>query len=309
MENYAPVFIITLCRHEHFKKTIESLSACTYANKTDLYIALDYPLLDSHWDGYRKIEQYIQEIKGFKTINVFKRNTNYGIEKNFYDAQAKIFEKYDRMIISEDDNYFAPSFLAHVNRGLNVYENRSDIFSVSGYNTPPKIPEWYNKDVYMVRGFAAYGVGLWREKWNKIDRSIDALNTMLSKKSNYKELKKNYELYLPSIFKMGETGIIIGDFFILLYLIDKNMYSVWPVKSRVRNTGHDGSGEHCGHSEIHQNQEIYTGSDEGVFPTDLRPDKKLIDVNLKHLQLSFTQKLKRKISPSLKKKLKRIIGK
>lgn len=309
MDNFAPVLIGTLCRYDHFKRCVESLAACTHADKTDLYIAFDFPSLDSHWDGYKKIEQYITGIKGFRTVNIFKRPINYGINKNYFEAYDEIFEKYDRMIVSEDDNFFAPSFLTHVNRGLNVYENRADIFSVSGYNKPTPLPGWYKHDVYMIRGFAGWGVGMWREKWNKVDWSMDAYSSMLNKKNNDKELKKNYETYLPSLIKIQETGIIIGDIFILLYLIDKNMYSVWPVKSRVRNCGHDGSGVHGGYSEVYKNQEIYTGPDEGIFPFDLMPDKKLIDFNLKYLQLSFSQKMKRKIPISIKEKLKKIIGK
>ena len=37
MNNFAPVLIPTLCRYDHLKRCIESLSACTHAEKTDLY--------------------------------------------------------------------------------------------------------------------------------------------------------------------------------------------------------------------------------------------------------------------------------
>lgn len=52
IENFSPVLICTLNRYVHFKRCIESLSACTYADKTDLFIGLDYPLKDEHWEGY-----------------------------------------------------------------------------------------------------------------------------------------------------------------------------------------------------------------------------------------------------------------
>lgn len=309
MNNFAPVFITTLCRHEHFKRCIESLSACTHADKTDLYIAFDFPLKDWHWDGYKKNEQYITKIQGFRTINIIKRTTNYGAIKNYFDALAEIFEKYDRIIVSEDDNYFAPSFLAYVNRGLDVYENRADIFSINGYNNPSQTPSWYKHDVFMIRAWNSWGVGIWKEKWNKINWSMDVYNSMLSKKDNFKELKKNYEIGLPQLIKMRDTGIITGDGYIVLFLIENNMYSVWPVKSRVRNTGHDGTGENCGLSEVYLNQEIYMEEKGGIFPLDLLPDNKLSTIFLKQYQLSFTQKLKNKIPSFVSKKLKKIIGK
>jgi len=69
MDNFAPVLILTLCRYDT-QKCVESLSGCAYADKTDLFIAYDYPLNDNHWEGYRKIEAYLDKIKGFKSINI-----------------------------------------------------------------------------------------------------------------------------------------------------------------------------------------------------------------------------------------------
>lgn len=43
VDNFAPVIIPTLCRYEHFKECLESLSRCTWAEKTEVYIGLDYP--------------------------------------------------------------------------------------------------------------------------------------------------------------------------------------------------------------------------------------------------------------------------
>ncbi len=307
MSNFAPVFIMTLCRFEHFKRCVESLSKCTHADKTDLFVALDYPLLDRHWEGYKKIVQYIPEIKGFKTINIIKRTINYGIKKNFLETQAQIFEKHDRMIISED--FFAPTFLSFVNNGLSLYENRADIFSINGYNSPLQMPSWYDQDVFMIRAWTSWGVGIWKKKWEKVDWSIDVYNSLLNKKNNWKELKKNYGTGLAQLKKMSETGVITGDGYIVLYLIENNMYSVYPVKSRVRNTGHDGSGENCGIREVFTNQEIFMGLEEAVFPLDLMPDKKLSSVFLKQYQLSFTRKLKNMIPLSIREKVLTIIGK
>ena len=40
---YSPVIITTLNRHEHFRQCLESLERCTDADKTNVYVALDYP--------------------------------------------------------------------------------------------------------------------------------------------------------------------------------------------------------------------------------------------------------------------------
>lgn len=53
-EDYTPIMIPTLCRYEHFRRCLESLQRRTHANETDVYVGLDYPAKESHWDGYKK---------------------------------------------------------------------------------------------------------------------------------------------------------------------------------------------------------------------------------------------------------------
>jgi len=306
MHNFAPVLIPTLNRHVHFKRCVESLSLCTHADKTDLFIFLDYPLKDMHWEGYELIKAYLPNIKGFKTVNVIEREKNYGAVDNFFKSLEYVFERYDRMIFSEDDNVFAPSFLKFVNDGLSTYEHRPDIFSISGYNNPFPMPVWYKHDAYLKTAFTAWGVGAWREKWNKVDWSLDSYNSMLSKKENFKELKNNYLRYLPLLLNIRDTGVITGDGFLFLYLLDKNMYSVYPVQTRVRNTGHDGFGEHCGYSDTYVNQKIYEGFEDSYLPSALQPDIQLLDYLLRQIQPTLIEKIKGLIPASIRKKLRKI---
>jgi hypothetical protein len=307
MTNCAPVLIMTLNRYTHLLECVESLSACTDSDKTDLYIAFDYPSKEEHWSGYREIEKYLEKINAFKNVIIIRRNKNYGAFNNYFDAQAEIFKKYDRIIVSEDDNVFAPSFLTFVNKGLSIYENREDIFAVSGYNYPLPLPAWYKHDMYLKTAFAGWGVGLWRHKWNRVDWSLKSFNIMLSKEVNYKRIKQNYRRYYSELLNIRDSGVLIGDYFLFLYMIDNNMYSVLPVKSRVRNIGHDGSGVHKGFSEIYRNQKIYEELNDSYFPPDLQPDQQIIDHYLRQSGLTFAEKLKAIVPHFMKKKLRRLL--
>lgn len=308
MNRFAPVLIPTLNRHVHFKRCVESLSVCTHADKTDLFILLDYPLKDAHWEGYELIKAYLPNIKGFKTINVIEREKNYGVNDNLFNAMNYVYKRYDSLIISEDDNVFAPSFLKFVNYGLSIYEHRPDIFSISGCNDPFPMPDWYKHDAYLITAFCAWGVGIWRDKWNKVDWSLDSFNSMLSKKENFKKLKENYQRYLPQLLKIRDTGVITGDGLLFLYLLQNKMYSIYPTKTRVRNTGHDGSGVNCGNGgTIYLNQKVYEGLKDPHFPFDLQPDPKLIKYKLKQVQLSLIEKFKLQIPPTIRIALKKYL--
>ena len=202
MNNFAPVLIPTLNRHEHFKRCVESLSKCTHADKTDLFIFLDYPLKDTHWEGYEHIKAYLPDIKGFKKVTVVEREKNYGAVDNFFKSIEYLFERHDRLIFSEDDNVFAPDFLSFVNNGLDVYKKREDIFSVSGYQYPIAMPGNYDKDVYIWQGFSAWGVGIWKNKWEKVDFQLQGtLSNIRLFLKNYKDvyrLQKIANHYLPT---------------------------------------------------------------------------------------------------------------
>ncbi|MEI6052507.1 MAG: hypothetical protein WCQ44_07390, partial [Opitutaceae bacterium] len=122
------------------KKCIESLAACTHADKTDIFIFLDYPLKDNHWEGFEIIKNFLPHIKGFKTLNIIERTKNYGAVDNYYKSLEYVFEQYDRLIFTEDDNEFSPNFLDYINKGLDKFENNPSIYSICGYNFPIEIP-------------------------------------------------------------------------------------------------------------------------------------------------------------------------
>lgn len=256
MHNYAPVLIGTLSRYEHFKRCVESLAECTHAEKTDLYIALDYPLNESHWDGYKQIANYVNKIEGFKAVVIIKRDKNYGVLRNYNEAQQEIFNKYDRIIVSEDDNEFSPNFLNYINSGLTKYKQNDDIFAICGYNYPIDIPKSYNANIYMWKGFSGWGCGFWRNKLNKVNFSVDELNGFLKKLNNIRKLNRYAGHYLPALLNILKKKHMTGDTAFCMHIIKNNMYCVFPVISKVRNYGHDGTGVHCGFSNNFCNQII-----------------------------------------------------
>ena len=56
----APVIIPTLNRAEHFVRCIESLKKCKYAERTEIFISVDFPFLKRHEEGYDKIKKYLK---------------------------------------------------------------------------------------------------------------------------------------------------------------------------------------------------------------------------------------------------------
>jgi hypothetical protein len=298
MNSFAPVLIVTLNRFEHFKKCVESLSLCSEAMDTDLFIALDYPSKDTHWEGYNKIKNYLNSISLFKTMTVIEREYNFGAEKNFIEAQKIIFSKFDRMILSEDDNIFSKTFLNFINCGLDVYKSRKDIFSISGYNYPVKMPKAYTDDVYIFKGYSAWGVGFWKEKWELFDyenreKHLNDLRLFLSDKQNIKKcnaIAKNYVIALKNIIK---NDYITGDTLVCYYQIKNQMHSVFPTINLVKNMGHDGTGIHGGYMEndIYSRQFILQENKDYIMPYTISDNGSINRVLYNYFNPSFFKRL------------------
>jgi hypothetical protein len=298
MKNVAPVLIPTLNRYDHFKSCIDSLSLCTYADQTDLYISLDYPLTEKHWEGYRKIDKYLKDICGFKSVNIIKRETNFGPVKNLFDSIATILKTKNTLIISEDDNVFSIDFLQFMNLNLEVFKDRKDIFSISGYNYPIDIPERYQNEIYIWTGFSAWGCGIWKDKWEKVDFTEDIVfNTIQKFLTNLNKVWRFNKIanhYVPSLIHVFRNKVIYGDCYLSMWQFSNKMHSVFPSISRVRNMGHDGSGVNCGiiESNIYRKQEIYSGNNNYTLSLDIQISTKINHVLKNYFKRSLSSQFK-----------------
>ena len=173
----APVVIPTLCRHDRFNAGLESLKKNTWAEYTDVYIAVDYPAKDEHWDGYNKICEYLDkgDFSVFKSFNVVKRTKNLGPGFNLTDIIEEITKIYDRRIIAEDDVIFSPVFLEYMNKCLEMYKDDDNIIAVNGYSYPVN---WVSdKDaniIFQSSWCSAWGIGQWKNKYLRLKEYIES---------------------------------------------------------------------------------------------------------------------------------------
>ncbi len=285
---YAPVIIPTLCRYEHFKRGIESLKKNAWAKYTDVYIGLDYPLKETHWDGYKKICDYLDtgDFSVFKSFNVFRREENYGPSKNAQGLREHVFQRYDRWISAEDDIVFSPNFLEYMDKCLAEYEDDDNVIAVNGYSYPIN---WVaDKDatvIFQSSTCEAWGIGNWKRKYtlycdmfrdNYFKKNFDkAYKTGVLKKMITLR-KARYIIYClggkPNIFYLLSNDVSLGT---LVSMTDK--YVVTPMFSKTRNYGNDGSGINTSNA-IEKNGNHYRSYDYNNQPIDtsdsftLRPD-------------------------------------
>lgn len=241
--------ITTLDRYNHFTHCVESLRKNTRSKEIKLVIALDYPLYEKHWEGYKKICEYLtQDFMEFHSVEIIKRQANFGAGKNFREAREYLFEKYDKIICSEDDNIFSPNFVDYILKGFEQYADCEEVFAVCGYSYPVYWGEDSNTIVMSSTLYSAWGYGIWRDRYQQYYSEYNGryIWKLARNRKRVMELrKKNKNLFFYLISDIGEEKIHKGDSGISIYIADKNYRCILPKKSLVRNMGFDGSGIHC----------------------------------------------------------------
>jgi len=256
----APVLIPTLCRYEHLKACIDSLAKCDLAEETDLHVSLDYPLKESHWDGYRKILSYLESVTGFKNVFIYKQEKNLGAVENWNFLHEKVKDKYKTYIGSEDDNVFSPNFLRYINEGLKRLEKDEKVFAICGYCFPIEAIKDMNT-YFLYPAFSAWGYGTWIGKESAFIKElyrVEYPQSVLSSFEKVSKMIKESTATFDNLVSMAAYGLLHGDTLYETKIITEGYSCLFPTLSKVRNNGHDGTGVHCGNSgqEIFEKQRI-----------------------------------------------------
>lgn len=247
---YAPIVIPTLNRAKHLQDCLESLEKCSGADKTIVYVGLDYPPSEKYQEGWKTADAYLKEKEqnnSFQKLVVIRRPYNYGLGHENSNGRVllrEVFEKHDRYIFTEDDNVFSPNFLEYINWGLETYENDKSIYAICGYNRV-QVGD-IKSNVYAYPRFNGWGYGGWRSRYEKLNGYRNLVKL--------KEIVDGYPFFLYNarkivnsmyILNMLKNHTVYGDAIPDL-LPEDEMRCVLPTISKVLNNGHDGTGAHGG---------------------------------------------------------------
>jgi len=254
----APVLILVYNRKKHLYNCIESLKQCRLADKTDLFIASDAGKTTDDQIIIQDIREYCATIKGFNKVEIISYEKNLGVEKAYNNAVDYILSKYDRFIFSEDDNIFSPNFLEYINDGLECYKNDKQVFAICGYCPPIKLKK-YTYDIIKHITCCVWGIGFWKEKYNKVDFFMNNYQQQI-----YKYIKKDLikKLSFPVFYEIErciKEKKATGDVAMSYHCYINNMYNIYPKLSLVRNMGFDGSGLHMKENQGFDEQHIHDG--------------------------------------------------
>jgi len=279
--NQAPITLFVYNRPEHTQKTINALRRNKLAEESELFIFSDGEKNQEDKQKVKEVRGIINNINGFKNIEIFKSETNKGLAESVINGVTKIINDYGKVIVLEDDLITSKIFLRYMNRALDFYEDSKDIWSISGYNLPINIPEDYEYDIYLAYRAASWGWATWNNRWKKIDWEIRDFDNFINDKSKQRLFNRGGS-DMTRMLKNQINGEI--DSWAIRWCYNQfkeDSYTIYPVKSKVKNIGMDGSGVHCGVSNKHEVR-LDSGNNKVEFSNNLELNKKILYNFKKH---------------------------
>ena len=276
--DYVPVAVFVYDRIEHFSKCIEAIKANKEAKETILYVISDAPSCIEHEEKIEKVREYSRNITGFKEVRCIFREENFGAFLSLQKGKDFVVKKHGRLIYMEDDIIVSDRFLEYMNMGLEVYKDRKDIFSICGccrdfINTP------YDKDVLLLPMMKPWGMGTWKDRWIEAEEYI--FNPVSGEDMNNRELigkvRKYNKTFLSYLREDMDERVKLFDARINLYVLKKNMYSVFPRRTLARTIGDDGSGLHMDTRRKYSNVKIWEKKGEFEMNKDLEICDEIIE--------------------------------
>tara|TARA_A100001015_G_C15008858_1_gene722047 strand:+ start:1373 stop:2269 length:897 start_codon:yes stop_codon:yes gene_type:complete len=238
---YAPIVLFVYRRLGHLKLTINSLKKNKESKKSNLIIFSDGSKNKYDYNSVIKVRKYINNINGFKNLKIIFRKKNFGLANNLFKGINQVFKRNDKAIVLEDDIMVSPTFLKYMNLNLKKYEKNLNVASIHGYCYPVKFKNG-PENFFFLKGADCWGWATWRRAWKKYDNNANNLIKIINNKKNQRDFDFNFSYPYFDMLKL--TSKKNHSWAIKWYAsaFVNDMFTLYPKKSFVTNTGNDGSG-------------------------------------------------------------------
>ena len=233
----SPITLFTYNRPQHTKKTVEALQKNKLSKESILYVFSDGPKKQEDVIKVKEVREYIKTIKGFKKVLIKESKKNKGLANSIISGVTEVINKYNKVIVLEDDLITSSCFLEYMNEALDFYQDYGRIFTVSGYSYPIKIPVDYNEDVFIDYRSSSYGWGTWKNRWEKIDWDMSDYFEFINDKQLLKAFNRSGTDLTEMLKKQKEGQIDSWAIRRTYSQFRHKCYTLFPRYNLVRNIG------------------------------------------------------------------------
>lgn len=171
MNNIA-IVVIAYNRIESLKRLLHSLESARYPENTDVPLIISVDKSDS--DEVEKFADGYDWRFGPKTVKKHERNLGL---RNHILSQGKELDKYDAIVVLEDDIVVSPAFFEYAQQTIDKYYDNKDIAGISLYSFPlnnytgfPFEPMKDGNDVFFINMAQSWGQIWMKNQWKEFEK-------------------------------------------------------------------------------------------------------------------------------------------
>ena len=244
MNTNAPILLFVYNRPAHTRRLVESLLRNAEAAGSSLFIYSDAPRDESVRPAVDEVRRYVRSIRGFDRVEVVERTETWGLARSIIDGVSTALQRFDRVIVLEDDLVLSPYFLRFMNEALETYKDEPRVGHIQAcdFTQDPSLP-----DTFLIKWTGSWGWATWRRAWKHFNPDGQALLDELERR----RLTRTFDFdgayrYTRMLRRQveGKNNSWAIRWNASLFLAD--ILSLNVGRSLVQNTGFDGSGTHCG---------------------------------------------------------------
>ncbi len=248
----APIVLFTYNRVEHTKKTVVCLKENALARQSTLIVFSDGPKSDLDKKKVQDVRHYLKSIRGFNHCTLIERETNFGLAKNIIEGVSEIIAKFGKVIVLEDDLLTSTNFLCFMNEALKYYQERQDVFAISGFTLNLKSLVDHERDTYLTRRPSSWGWATWANQWSGVDWDVSDFKEFIKDRKKIARFNRggaDMTRMLKSYFEGRNNSWAIR----WAYAMCKNgKYCIYPKRSKVQNIGFGVDATHCKQVNIYK---------------------------------------------------------
>jgi hypothetical protein len=288
MNNLAPIVLFVYDRPWHTRQTLDSLKKNELASQSEIFIYCDNAKNKKFQPSVNEVRNFVDTLDGFKKVTVIKREKNWGLSDSITDGITEIVNKYGKIIVLEDDLVVSPYFLKFMNNGLKIYKNELKVASIHGYIYPiDNLP-----DTFFIKGADCWGWATWKRAWDVFEYDGKKLLDQLKSRRLENEADFNNTYGFTQMLKdqiKGKNNSWAIRWYMSTFL--KDMVTLYPGISYVKNIGIDDSGTHCGVSNAFEVNLATRTTNTKVEIVENLESKKKIEVFFRSLKISLIKRI------------------
>lgn len=252
MRKYAPILLFVYNRPEHTKQLIDSLLKNEEAAQSMLFIYADAARNKEDEELVKQVKEIIRNIKGFSSVEVIERTTNWGLARNIIGGVTEQIRRNGRVIVLEDDLVVAPYFLRFMNDALEVYKDEPQVGHIQAcdFTQDASLP-----DTFLINFTGSWGWATWERAWQHFNPDGQALLNELESRRLTRRFDFNGNYRFTRMLRrqvQGKNNSWAIRWNASLFL--KDILALNVGRSLVQNNGFDGSGTNCGGGNLYGSQ-------------------------------------------------------